>query len=128
MIRRPPRSTLFPYTTLFRSVDAPDHIVHAAESQFGHVLANLFRKKEKEVDDVLGLALKALPQHGILSGDADGAGIEMAFAHHDASQRDQGSGGKSEFLGAEERGDDYVAAGLKLAIGLPAGAAWRMGV
>src|SRR3712207_7678137 len=24
MIRRPPRSTLFPYTTLFRSVDAPD--------------------------------------------------------------------------------------------------------
>src|SRR3712207_8885634 len=23
MIRRPPRSTLFPYTTLFRSVDAP---------------------------------------------------------------------------------------------------------
>src|SRR3712207_8988175 len=24
MIRRPPRSTLFPYTTLFRSVQAPD--------------------------------------------------------------------------------------------------------
>src|SRR5690242_20984798 len=25
MIRRPPRSTLFPYTTLFRSEDAADH-------------------------------------------------------------------------------------------------------
>src|SRR2546430_15671293 len=25
MIRRPPRSTLFPYTTLFRSDDAPGH-------------------------------------------------------------------------------------------------------
>src|SRR5438132_8134905 len=25
MIRRPPRSTLFPYTTLFRSVQHPDH-------------------------------------------------------------------------------------------------------
>src|SRR2546429_1033619 len=25
MIRRPPRSTLFPYTTLFRSRDRPDH-------------------------------------------------------------------------------------------------------
>src|SRR5690349_23172582 len=24
MLRRPPRSTLFPYTTLFRSEDAPD--------------------------------------------------------------------------------------------------------
>src|SRR3712207_6891369 len=27
MIRRPPRSTLFPYTTLFRSLAAPD-VVH----------------------------------------------------------------------------------------------------
>src|SRR2546430_9490106 len=34
MIRRPPRSTLFPYTTLFRSAIAPDldnyHLMHAA--------------------------------------------------------------------------------------------------
>src|SRR3712207_7590013 len=27
MIRRPPRSTLFPYTTLFRSRLAPEHLV-----------------------------------------------------------------------------------------------------
>src|SRR5260221_7824916 len=27
MIRRPPRSTLFPYTTLFRSHDQPDGVV-----------------------------------------------------------------------------------------------------
>src|SRR2546426_4083006 len=26
MIRRPPRSTLFPYTTLFRSADAGSHV------------------------------------------------------------------------------------------------------
>src|SRR2546426_2387789 len=26
MIRRPPRSTLFPYTTLFRSLEQPRHI------------------------------------------------------------------------------------------------------
>src|SRR3712207_7667877 len=29
MIRRPPRSTLFPYTTLFRSVVAAEHLVGA---------------------------------------------------------------------------------------------------
>src|SRR3712207_6868463 len=29
MIRRPPRSTLFPYTTLFRSSSNPINIVHA---------------------------------------------------------------------------------------------------
>src|SRR3712207_9384409 len=28
MIRRPPRSTLFPYTTLFRSADAADELAH----------------------------------------------------------------------------------------------------
>src|SRR5258708_25038546 len=28
MIRRPPRSTLFPYTTLFRSVDDDAEVVH----------------------------------------------------------------------------------------------------
>src|SRR3989440_9143550 len=31
MIRRPPRSTLFPYTTLFRS----EHVAHAIESAHG---------------------------------------------------------------------------------------------
>src|SRR5438034_8540301 len=36
MIRRPPRSTLFPYTTLFRSVTA-----HAFESDSGHLPARL---------------------------------------------------------------------------------------
>src|SRR3712207_9004078 len=37
MIRRPPRSTLFPYTTLFRSYDdAPDALIHVTCG--GHVL------------------------------------------------------------------------------------------
>src|SRR6266487_6868781 len=34
MIRRPPRSTLFPYTTLFRSIMDPDK--RAAYDRFGH--------------------------------------------------------------------------------------------
>src|SRR2546425_12497413 len=34
MIRRPPRSTLFPYTTLFRSIDAPNHHTEAFPSSF----------------------------------------------------------------------------------------------
>src|SRR3989454_7957427 len=41
MIRRPPRSTLFPYTTLFRSTDAGTltyRQVQALANRFGHVL------------------------------------------------------------------------------------------
>src|SRR2546426_2740650 len=39
MIRRPPRSTLFPYTTLFRSLGA--HVLWCAEGEagLGHLLA-----------------------------------------------------------------------------------------
>src|SRR2546426_8406012 len=33
MIRRPPRSTLFPYTTLFRSVDVGPHLESAGDGQ-----------------------------------------------------------------------------------------------
>src|SRR2546425_5021843 len=36
MIRRPPRSTLFPYTTLFRSRDVDhrgEHLVHASRAR-----------------------------------------------------------------------------------------------
>src|SRR3712207_7401723 len=38
MIRRPPRSTLFPYTTLFRSADGPLHLaaVHEATAGVDH--------------------------------------------------------------------------------------------
>src|SRR5690606_39674845 len=32
-IRRPPRSTLFPYTTLFRSQPGPDHPIAPRQSQ-----------------------------------------------------------------------------------------------
>src|SRR2546430_9014685 len=31
MIRRPPRSTLFPYTTLFRSSEGPEEALNATE-------------------------------------------------------------------------------------------------
>src|SRR5256885_8798477 len=42
MIRRPPRSTLFPYTTLFRSARAGAHQLAAGRDQFQrqHVLAH----------------------------------------------------------------------------------------
>ena len=47
----------------------------------------------------------------------------MALAHHDAAHRDQRRGGESELFGAEQRGDDDVAAGLQFAVGLHANAA-----
>src|SRR3712207_7592380 len=61
MIRRPPRSTLFPYTTLFRS--RPEHV---APGQGGHL------RRDNAVGDALDPRGLALP--GILRG-SPGAGV-----------------------------------------------------
>ena len=72
----------------------------------------------KNVTTNSGLPVKRCAQHGVLRGDADRAGVEVADPHHDAARHDQRRGGEAELLGAEQRGDDDVAAGLQLAVGL----------
>src|SRR3712207_8270518 len=68
MIRRPPRSTLFPYTTLFRSLTDPTAVRHSpvwtlyqtrllkemlAREDFGeNRVPDLFFTNYKQVDDV----------------------------------------------------------------------------
>src|SRR5256886_11671872 len=44
MIRRPPRSTLFPYTTLFRSVTLPDEPSQAVAADPGFARVELLRR------------------------------------------------------------------------------------
>ena len=107
-------------------VDAADHLVDLAEAKLGHVLADLFGDEEEEVDDVFGLAGEALAQDRVLGGDADGAGVEVALAHHDAAHGDERRGGEAEFLSAEKGGDDDVAAGLEFAVGLDLDAAAKI--
>src|SRR3712207_8327467 len=48
MIRRPPRSTLFPYTTLFRS-DLPAPAREVAD----HVAEELVRRRDRHLEDRL---------------------------------------------------------------------------
>src|SRR2546427_6896498 len=68
MIRRPPRSTLFPYTTLFRSqranvLDAPDAAAHGERHidplsrlshDAEHDLPVLVRRRDVEEDQLVG--------------------------------------------------------------------------
>src|SRR2546429_2876790 len=56
MIRRPPRSTLFPYTTLFRSdftgyalpVPRPATEQHESTRQLGFLLRDVFRRNARQ--------------------------------------------------------------------------------
>src|SRR3989442_3144984 len=59
MIRRPPRSTLFPYTTLFRSVRIQcDGAFQPAQAQLVLVQVDQGLSGQKEVARRLGIALR----------------------------------------------------------------------
>src|SRR2546422_5317952 len=70
MIRRPPRSTLFPYTTLFRSehavVPRSPRAVHIAErlQGAGGVLSLVQRVRHRRRDHRVPSARRAEPDHG----------------------------------------------------------------
>src|SRR3712207_9346175 len=68
MIRRPPRSTLFPYTTLFRSIEAcykPIGTVEMLSAQWKSLGDNLEAKKKfidnnKKAFDELGVSVSGV--------------------------------------------------------------------
>src|ERR1039458_3074777 len=70
MIRRPPRSTLFPYTTLFRSSNiARDQIAEARVAAFEIVVALFFGN------------LVRRPRIALLLRDPDATIVAQRFAH-----------------------------------------------
>src|SRR5438270_10574957 len=74
MIRRPPRSTLFPYTTLFRSKSAAD--------------------KGKDTRDYLAAAFPELNAWERAGADASSAGmVDAGFENQDNQDRKSGSAG-----------------------------------
>ena len=93
-------------------IDAADHLVDGPEAELRHQLAHLLGDEAEEVLDELRLAGELLAQLRVLRRDADRAGVEMADAHHDAARDDERRGREAELLGAEQRRDDDVAAGL----------------
>ena len=99
-------------------LDAADGLLERAEAELGEQLADLLGDVLHEVDDELGLAAELLAQLGVLRGHAHRAGVEVADAHHHAARHDERRGGEAELLGAEQRGDHHVAAGLELAVAL----------
>ena len=88
-----------------------------------HDVAQFFGDEEEVVDHVLWRAGEAGAQDGVLRCDADGAGVEVALAHHDAARRDQGGCREAELVRAEQRADGDVAAGAQAAIDLHGDAA-----
>src|SRR3712207_7206409 len=97
MIRRPPRSTLFPYTTLFRSVDLPG----------GHLpvpLEELLALEVREVGADAG------------AGRVQGAGDDRVGLQrlHRVQQRGRQGGARSEEHTSELQSRQYLVCRLLL--------------
>ena len=99
-------------------LDVADRLLERAEAERGEVLAHFLGDELHEVHDELGLARELLAQLRVLRRHADRARVEVADAHHDAAAHDERRGREAELLGAEQRGDDHVAAGLQLPVDL----------
>src|SRR2546430_11617033 len=76
MIRRPPRSTLFPYTTLFRSLFLVAALVVAADKA-GASLLGVFFYQERRVALRAGLRHGPVPEGEVALGVVR-AGVERA--------------------------------------------------
>ena len=106
------------------AVDVADHLLDRAEAELGHDAARASSAmKRMKLTTCSGLPVNFARSCGILRRDARRAGVQVADAHHDAAGGDQRRGGEAELLGAEQRGDHDVAAGLQLAVGLDGDAA-----
>ena len=97
---------------------ATDQLLEAADPERGHDPPDLLGDQHQVVDHVIRGAVEAFAELGILRRDPDGARVQVTDAHHDAAHRDQRGGGETEFVGAEQRPDDDIAAGLHLTVDL----------
>ena len=113
-LRLPVRDTL----AHVEEVAAADHLRQRTEAELRHDLAQFLGHEEEVVDDVLGLAAEAPAQYRILRRDTHRARVQVTLAHHDAAFDDERRGREAELVGAEQRADRDVAAGLHLAVDL----------
>ncbi len=102
---------------LFQQFGATDDLVQGLEAERGQDFAHFLGNEAEEIDDLFRRAGEFRPQLLVLGANADRAGIGMALPHHDAAHGHQRGRADAEFLGAENGGDDNIAAGLDATIG-----------
>src|SRR5215469_18011680 len=90
MIRRPPRSTLFPYTTLFRSGSGPDHEHVGASLATGDILESRSEEHTSELQSRRDLVCRLLLEKKNKSPRGSGWASILrgrSWIHHSRSAR-----------------------------------------
>src|SRR5229473_3649018 len=84
MIRRPPRSTLFPYTTLFRSPGGSFELCHGDKLRLQMLGANLARLDQNirpAFDQLVELPMVVEKAHDQVVRDEQGSGTDQPAQH-----------------------------------------------
>jgi hypothetical protein len=102
----------------FELVDAADHLVERAEAELRHDLAQFLAMKRMKLTTCSGLPVNFLRSSGSCVATPTGQVFRWQTRIMMQPSTDQRRGGEAELLGAEQRGDRHVAAGLELAVGL----------
>jgi len=95
-----------------------NHLVDSPEAKLGHDASKLLGDVVEEVNDLLGLASELGSQLWVLRGDSDGAGVEVALPHHDASHRNQGCCSEAPLFSTKQAGNGDIPAGPDLPVSL----------
>ena len=77
-------------------------IAERTGAKLREAIADLFGERTEISDDHFRFAIEASAEFFVLGGDADGAGVEMALAGHDAADGEERGGAETEFIGAEK--------------------------
>ena len=102
---------------LRKQIGPADDFIHRPRADTGKDFTNLLRVESDQVDYLICCAGKFLAQFGVLSADADRAGVGLALAHHDATHRDKGGGADAVFFGPHHGSHHHITASAQPAIG-----------
>ena len=101
-----------------QQIDAADNLIQRFETELSEKFTDIFSNIFQVADELLNGALIMGSQIFVLSGDTDGAAIEVADAEDFAAEDDQQRGAEAETLGAHHGGFDHVATDFQAAVGL----------
>ncbi len=93
-----------------------DDLAQRSGADRGQLVTDVFGQGDDEPLDLLGGAGELGAQVLPLGGDAGRARVEVALPSHVAAERDEDGGPQRELLGAQQGGDDDVAAGAQAAV------------
>src|SRR3712207_7011697 len=85
MIRRPPRSTLFPYTTLFRSIQEGFHEINQAENRVSIVKDGEGTNKSQQIRENIKFISNAMKRNRELIGKLDRKSTRLNSSHANIS-------------------------------------------